>query len=343
MTSFMQLRSQPGERCHGRQVAKRPLHVGPPVESALLQLRVDTVDVRSEVVALPALTHVPHADGVHDPELAALAMELVPFQLEPPAHSPLCGERHDAIAPTRAHREERADLDERRPPRDRQAAGSGDAVVELLVGASRLREIEPRPRAQGHELVNVSPVEHDVVVGDDEPPVRAPRPAKDLVQEGEPRSAPRAHGHVREVVDDLVQRPPGDGPARARARARRRREHNGHSVLDRRRRARPEVRTTASPKATSRPARRPTSRAGGRSDRTGSRRWAPAAGSGRESSPSRLYSLTRRYGVRPYRRHRSSTKGAGGSRLHSGLSSTITAMGAPTARIRSTPRSASTS
>ena len=98
----------------------------------------------------------------------------------------------------------------------------------------------------------------------------------------------------------------------------------GRSALDRRQRARPAGRATPSPKATARQNPCPVSRAGGRSARTGSSRCAPVARSERGSTRRGCTRCTRRWGVRRCRRQRSSKNGAGSSRLHSGLSSTIT-------------------
>ncbi len=87
-------------------------------------------------------------------------------------------------------------------------------VVDEGVGACRLREVEPRACAEGDELDDVAALERDVVVGDDEPARGVgPRSAQNLVQERQPGPWSPPDRYLRQVVDDGVERPPGDCPA----------------------------------------------------------------------------------------------------------------------------------
>ncbi len=179
--------------------------------------------LRAIVVVLSSTALVPRPHSIHDPERTALAVELVPFELEPPAHAPFLGKRNDAVSPARPNDKQRADLYERCSAYNGKPPGSGDLMIDARIGASWLGEIEPSARAERNEPNDVSSLEGHVVVAHDEPLAERPGSSQELVNERELRSVTRADRDMGEVVGDVVERPPGDAqPATSAGSTRRR-------------------------------------------------------------------------------------------------------------------------
>ncbi len=143
--------------------------------------------------------------------------------------------------------EERADLDERRPARDREPAGGGDPVVDERRRCGPAARDRAPPARRARRAATTSPRSNATSSSETTSQLRA-RPTGAGARSGAGASHPDRIPtvNVRQVVDDLVERPPGRRSSPRRARARRARGHAARSVRGRCRRARPGGRTTAS-------------------------------------------------------------------------------------------------